>query len=56
LQDKVKGQYTIAFKIDKSLFPGSEVESKSEFVPEQNAIAGFTLLSATFIAHRLLKA
>jgi hypothetical protein len=54
--EQAPGQYTIAFKIDKSVFPGGEVESKSESVPEPNAIAGFTLLSATLIAQRLLKA
>jgi hypothetical protein len=53
--EQAPGQYTIAFKIDKSVFPGGEVESKSESVPEPNAIAGFTLLSATLIAQRLLK-
>ena len=52
--EQAPGQYTIAFKIDKSVFPGGEVESES--VPEPNAIAGFILLSATLIARCLLKA
>ena len=52
--EQAPGQYTIAFKIDKSLLPSGEVERES--VPEPNAIAGFTLLCATLIARRLLKA
>jgi hypothetical protein len=54
--EQAPGQYTIAFKIDKSVLPGGEVESESESVPEPNALTGFTLLGATFIARRLLKA